>query len=59
MPITNQQLQEKFMDAIGAIEAAEQSTKNRDEIKAAKTALTRAKQALDQVGPPPVISGQR
>ena len=59
MPITNQQLQEKFMDALRAIDSAEEVTKGLDEIKAARTALTKGKQALDRVGPPPVISGQR
>ena len=56
MPITNQQLQEKFMDALRAIDAAEPTTKGLPEIDAARKALTKAEQALDRVGPPPVIS---
>jgi len=57
MPLTNEQLQEKFMDALSAIEAAQEVTKELPEIKTAKTALTNAKQKLDRVGPPPVIGG--
>lgn len=57
MAITNEQLQEKLMDAMGAIESAESTTKALPEIVALKTALTAAKQRLDRVGPPPVIGG--
>ena len=56
MPITNKQLQEKFMDALRAIEAAEPTTKGLPEIEAARKALTKGEQVLDRVGPPPVIS---
>ena len=57
MAITNEQLQEKLMDALRAIDSAEPVTKGLDEIKTCKTALTTAKQKLDRVGPPPVIGG--
>ncbi len=59
MAITNEQLQEKLMDTLRAIESAEPATKLLDEITALKRALTAAKQKLDRVGPPPVISGHR
>jgi hypothetical protein len=59
MPITNQQLQEKFLDALRAIESAEPTTKGFAEIEAARVALTKGKQALDRVGPPPVISAAK
>lgn len=56
MAITNEQLQEKLMDTLRAIESAELATKQLDEITALKRALTAAEQKLDRVGPPPVIS---
>lgn len=55
MAITNEQLQEKLMDALGAIDSAETTTKDLPEIIALKTALTVGKQRLDRVGPPPVL----
>jgi len=56
MAITNEQLQEKLMDTLRAIESAEPATKQLPEINALRTALTTGKQVLDRVGPPPVIS---
>ncbi|MGZ9057846.1 MAG: hypothetical protein ACXW14_01235 [Burkholderiaceae bacterium] len=55
MPITNEQLQTKLMDALSAIDSAELETKALAEIVAVKAALTTAKQKLDRVGPPPVL----
>lgn len=57
MAITNEQLQEKLMDTLRAIESAEPATKELPEIRALKAALTTGKQRLDRVGPPPVIGG--
>ena len=55
MPITNEQLQTKMMDALSAIDSAEEVTKGLPEIIALNAALTAAKQKLDRVGPPPVL----
>ncbi len=55
MAITNEQLQEKLMDMLRALESAEPVTKQFGEFTALRTALTNLKQALDRVGPPPVL----
>ena len=56
MAISNEQLQEKLMDMLRVIESADPATKELDEFKALRTALTKAEQKLDRVGPPPVLS---
>lgn len=55
MAITNEQLQEKLMDMLRVLESADPATKQLDEFKTLRTALTKAEQKLDQVGPPPVL----
>lgn len=55
MAITNEQLQEKLMDMLRVLESADPATNQLDEFVALRKALTKAKQKLDQVGPPPVL----
>ena len=55
MALSNEKLQEKFMDALRAIESASPETQALQEIKALKRALKVGKQKLDRVGPPPAF----